>query len=1139
MNKILSILKQRAFSSVFATQFLGAFNDNLFRAAMSGFVMYKLAMAQGDKDVIVSLALGLFMLPFFLFSAAAGEMADKFRKDVIFKITKVCEVVIALLAVTGFYLNAPYMLLGVLFLMGCQSAFFGPAKYSVLPDVLKKDELIAGNALFEAGTYVAILMGVIIGGLIMSGESSGLAATACWIVSVAVAGLLASLRIPAVKAGMPDLKIRWNFLKSTWDNMKFATVKREIFLCILGISWFWLVGAVLISQIPGFAQNVLNADGKVYTFLLTLFSCGIGVGAMVCQTLLKGEISSKFLPASSILLTVFLADLALASLHINNAGEMQTLGMFLTSFAGVRVSFDLLMLAVSGGIYMVPLNAMLQIFAGEKIRSRVIATNNIINSLFMVAGSLVCIVLLKIGAGIAGIFVVMAAANAFVTIYICGLLPEHLVRSFAKQVLDYLYKIDVKGIENFKQLKRRSIIIANHTSFLDAVIIWTYLPSNVVFAINTHIAREWWVKPFLHLVNFVPLDPVNPMGVKSLIEAVKKGRRVVIFPEGRITTTGGLMKVYPGPAVIADKSNAHILPISIEGSQYSVFGRFAKRFKKRPKSRITVTILPPRYLELDKYAGGRELRGKTRRILAAKKLYDMMSEMKFAASDPDKTLFEGILEASRLVGPGKKVLEDIARNPLSYRRILTGAFALGDQFRKNTEAGDYVGLMLPNSNAVVLSFLGLQAYGRIPCMLNFSGGRNNILACCEAAKIRVVYTSREFVAKANLGSVVEAVREKGIRVVELEDVKQKMTLPDKLSALVKGYFPKKYMAKTQPADPAVVLFTSGSEGVPKGVVLSHRNIQANRFQIAASVDFGLLDSFFNAMPVFHSFGLTAGLFLPLLSGIKTFMYPSPLHYRVVPEMVYDTNSTVMFGTDTFYAGYAKVAHPFDFHTVRFAVAGAEKVKEETFQTYYDTFGVRLLEGYGATETSPVLSINLPMNFKRGTVGPLLPGIEYKLEKVPGVDVGGRLFVKGPNVMLGYLKTDNPGVLQPVENGWYDTGDIVDVDNEKYVRILGRAKRFAKIAGEMVSLTAVETEIAKLWKDADSAVVSIPDEKKGEQLVLFTTKPDASRREIAKYFREKGISELAVPKTVSVLDKLPLMGTGKTDYVALNEMAAKI
>lgn len=1135
MHKIRDILKQKAFLSVFATQFLGAFNDNLFRAALSGFVTYKLTeLAPESKQIVVTLAVGLFMLPFFLFSALAGEIADKYRKDILFKVTKAAELVIALLAVAAFYLESPALLLGVLTLMGTQSAFFGPAKYSVLPDVLKENELIAGNALFEAGTYLAILQGVIIGGLIMSGEGSGRAATSVWIVSVAALGFWTSLQIPAIQAASPHLRIRPNFLKLTWENMKFAFIKREIFLCILGISWFWLVGAVLISQIPGFAQNVLNADGNTYTFLLTLFSCGIGIGAIACQSLLKGEISSRYLPFSAILMTLFLGDLAWATLNISTAEEMQTLGAFLRTFTGVRISFDLFMLALCGGVYMVPLNAMLQIFADEKIRSRVIATNNIVNALFMVAGSAVCVVLLGIGIGIGGIFAVMAAANAFVALYICGLLPEHLVRSFARQALNFLYRVDFKGVENFRNLKGPAVIIANHTSFIDALLLWVYLPSDVFFAVNTHVAREWWIRPFLHLVKYVPLDPVNPMGVKSIIEEVRRGRKVVIFPEGRITVTGSLMKVYPGPAVIADKSDADLLPVYIEGAQYSVFGRFSHHFRKRPKSTISVTILPPRRLET-----GDDVKGRERRLRAAQKLYDIMCDMKFVGTNIDKSLFESMMEARRLVGARKKVLEDAARRPLNYGRLMTGAFALGERFVERTREKEYVGLMLPNSAAAVLTFFGLQVYGRVPCMLNFSGGLKNILACCSAAEIKTVFTSREFIEKANLGTAEEALRVKGLNIVFLEDVKKEIRFADMARAWGKSLNPEKHAVRSDPNAPAVVLFTSGSEGLPKGVVLSHRNIQANRAQLSAVIDFGLLDSFFNTMPVFHSFGLTAGMLLPLLSGIKTFMYPSPLHYRIVPELIYDTNSTVIFGTDTFYNGYAKVAHPYDFHSVRFAVAGAEKVKEETFKKWYDTFGIRLLEGFGATETSPVLSLNLPMNFRRGTVGRLLPGIESRLDPVPGVEKGGRLFVKGPNIMLGYLKADNPGVLQPVEDGWYDTGDIVDIDAEGFIRILGRAKRFAKIAGEMISLSAVESELSKLWPHNEHAVVAVPDEKKGEQLVLFTTGKNADRNAIQAFFKTAGVSDLAVPRTVKIMEALPLMGTGKTDYVKLSELAAKL
>jgi len=322
-------------------------------------------------------------------------------------------------------------------------------------------------------------------------------------------------------------------------------------------------------------------------------------------------------------------------------------------------------------------------------------------------------------------------------------------------------------------------------------------------------------------------------------------------------------------------------------------------------------------------------------------------------------------------------------------------------------------------------------------------------------------------------------------------------------------------------------------------VLSHKNIQANRFQLSACVDFTSVDIVFNALPLFHSFGLTGGMLLPVLSGLKVFLYPSPLHYRIIPELSYDTNATILFGTDTFLSGYAKLAHPYDFYSIRYVFSGAEKLKEETRKLWSEKFGVRIFEGYGTTETSPVIATNTPMHNRPGTVGRLLPAIHYKLEEVAGITEGQRLLVKGPNIMLGYLRAENPGVIDPPPAGWYDTGDIVSIDNDGYLKILGRAKRFAKIGGEMISLPAVENYLNQLWPTFQHAVISIPDAKKGEQLVLVTTNPQAAREEILTFAKANSIPEIMIPKKIITLDKLPLLGTGKTDYVAITKLVAEM
>ena len=353
-----------------------------------------------------------------------------------------------------------------------------------------------------------------------------------------------------------------------------------------------------------------------------------------------------------------------------------------------------------------------------------------------------------------------------------------------------------------------------------------------------------------------------------------------------------------------------------------------------------------------------------------------------------------------------------------------------------------------------------------------------------------------------------------------------------------NYYFKKINSSTS-NDLAIILFTSGSEGLPKGVALSHENIQANRFQLASRVDFSSKDIVFNSLPIFHSFGLTGGTLLPILAGIKTFFYPSPLHYRIVPELVYDTNATIMFGTNTFLSSYARFAHAYDFYSLRYVFAGAEKLDEETRKSWSEKFGVRIFEGYGATETSPALSTNTPMHNKPGSVGRLMPAIKFKLEEIVGITDGKKLLVSGPNIMKGYLLNTNPGKITPLEDGWYDTGDIVSIDEKGYISIKGRAKRFAKIAGEMISLTATEINLSKLCPQSSHAIIAIPDPKKGEQLILVTTSQTLKRLEISAFFKENQISELSVPKEIIMVEKLPLLGTGKVDYMEIKNMVNSI
>lgn len=1130
------LLKSRRFLPLFVTQFLGSLNDNLFRHFLAILITFELAQSlELDGQILVTLAMGVFVLPFFLFSAMAGQLADKFEKSASIRLIKLAEVAIMVCAAAGFLLEQPYFLLAVLFFMGTQSAFFGPLKYSILPDHLKDDELVGGNALVETATFVAILLGTILGGVV-SVDGTGVKIVAACLVLFAVLGWGASFRIPRAEPPAPNLKISLNVIRETLGILRFAADNRKIWLTILGISWFWLVGATFLSQFPAFTKDVLGADQSVGTLFMVVFSLGIAAGSLLCNKILKGEISPKYVPFAALGMTVFLADFYLAT---RGAAPVGTGLAAIKDFAAVggnwRILVDLFAIAACGGMFTVPLYAILQHDSDPEHRSRTIAANNIANSAFVVAGAVGAAGLLASGVSIQSIFILLAALNAVAAIYICGILPDALIKAFLKAALKFFYRVDVRGLENYEKAGKRAVVVVNHVSFLDAVLLATYLPVKPMFAINKDVAKAWWVKPFLGLVDAFPIDPTNPMATKSMIREVQKDKHCVIFPEGRITVTGALMKIYEGPGMVADKADAELIPIRIDGAQFTPFSRLRGKLRLRWFPKITMTILPPQKFEIPADAVGR-----ARRQIASVKLYDVMSKMMFETCDTDQTLYDALLDAKAAHGGSAVVAEDIERQPITYSKMVLGTIVLGRKLAALTSAGEYVGVMLPNSVGAVVTFFGLQAYGRVPAMLNFSTGSANMISAVTTAQVKTVFTSRRFIEMGKLDDVAAALAEH-VKIVYLEDIRETISAFDKISGLLSSLFARKIHERIERKadDPAVVLFTSGSEGTPKGVVLSHRNLLSNRHQLAACVDFNPTDIVFNALPIFHSFGMTGGMLLPVLSGIKTFFYPSPLHYRIVPALVYDTNATIMFGTDTFLTGYARVAHPYDFYSLRYVFAGAEKVKDETRRTWADKFGLRILEGYGATETSPVLAANTPMHFKPGTVGRLMPGIEYDLEPVPGIDAGGKLVVSGPNIMKGYLRAEKPGVLEPPADGKYDTGDIVSVDADGFVTIQGRAKRFAKIAGEMVSLTAVEGLAAAVWPDSMSAAVNIPDERKGEQVILFTDNADADRAALVSHAQANGMPELFVPKGIKVIDAVPVLGTGKIDYVTVGKMAAEL
>ncbi len=716
-----------------------------------------------------------------------------------------------------------------------------------------------------------------------------------------------------------------------------------------------------------------------------------------------------------------------------------------------------------------------------------------------------------------------------------------ILKPICKLITKIFYRVEVSGIENFIKVQDKCIIIANHQSLLDAALMELYLPKRPFFTIDAAWAEKWWVKHiFLRLVNVIKLNPFHPMAVKTLIKRVKEQEtRLLIFPEGRLSLTGHIMKMYDGAGMIAHFSGAPILPVRIEGAEHAkLMTPYLKgRLKRRFFPKIKITICPPEYLKCPA-----DIKGRKRRLIIRRHTQHLMSNMIVETQTQQNTIFSELLAAKKYYYAKDNIFKDIT-GPMTYKNLIKKSYVFANYLSKLKAKNNIknIGLLLPNLNATVINFLSCQLAEITPAMLNYSGGTKSVLDACTLAKITHVITHPLMVEKMKLEPLIEVLKENDINVLYLDEIITHI----KSHKLKYGFTYKiKRRNKKSNKDPksahkaACILFTSGSEGAPKGVVLSHRNILSNCTQLSICLDGYRQDVLFNSLPLFHAFGLVAGCLFPMLNGVRTYLYPSPLHYRLIPEYIYHENATIIFGTDTFLSGYARFANRYDFNQVRYVIAGGEKLKETTKQNYYDQFGLTIYEGYGATEMSPVIAVNSPLMFKQKTVGKILPGIEHKLVKIPDLETGKRLFLKGPTVMLGYYRIDSPGVLEPTPNGWYDTGDIVTIDEDDFITIQGRAKRFAKVAGEMLSLAHLEEIITELWPHNTSAILTRPDPKKGEALVLITDneiakKPkDKAKTLCRKHILEKGLSSLYFPAEIIFCKDIPLLSTGKINYPKL-------
>ncbi|MDR0571581.1 MAG: AMP-binding protein [Rickettsiales bacterium] len=1124
----------------FIIEFFTLLNESVFKNVLILLINFSIYDTVTISPYLLTLvSTSIFTIPQILFCYVAGNICDKYDKNYIVGKLKTFELFSYSFASISILLRSTPLLVLSLFTIAVQSVFFEIIKYSVVSEISNKNEYLKFNGLTLVFYFASWVLGILISYLCLLYHAGGFTISIILMTTVIINYTLSKqLKYQKhIKNNGITIRQKVHFIASDIKSLLFVAKRKYLFLTGFGIAWFWFVVISYMSQLHSFATEYLNTNEVVALSFIVIFVFGIFSGVLACFYLFKDKINIGFTPIPVIIVTLLTYTVFENNVFPNAAQTVFDFSTFFAKKGNIWLLVNFFLIGLFSAIYVVPLYSFLSLKTKSINRGRIFSGINFLNNLFVILSCIMCYVLSQKNFYVIDIFLFVAIANLLVGFYIMFLLPRSVILLFGKWLFKWVFSVKVKGIENYKAVQdKRIIIIANHQSFLDPLLLSMFIEDELSFAVAVHTHNTWYLRPFLKLANCFIMDSTNPMALKGLINMSRSGKKIMIFPEGRITTTGTMMKIYEGPAMVAEKSGALLVPVRIEGAQYTIFSRLKNKVRRRLSGDITLTVMPAQKIMVPNDTA---LSARQRRVEAGNQLHKIMLDLFYSLSKSKETLFEALLKSKKKFGSNHKIIEDTSFKPQTYKALILKSFVLGNFLSKFTQQKEYVGILLPNAVANVVLFFAMQSRDRIPVMLNFSAGVRNILIACNSTRTKYVFTSRLFIEKARLENVVEALKNDGINVIILEDQVNNITLKDKLSALLFSKFPKiayRRLTKGQVTcdDTAAVLFTSGSENLPKGVALSHFNFSSNRHQLLCSHIFNPSDIIFCCLPLFHAFGFGATL-ISIIAGTKVFFYPSPLHYRIIPELVYRTNSTIMFATNTFLERYARFANPFDFYSLRFIAVGGEKLTEKNKLVWSDRYGVKLFEGYGATETAPLIAFNSPMKYKFGTVGTFVPGIEYRLEKIEGIEEGGRLFLKGDNVFKGYIMLDKPCEIIPPKDGWYDTGDIASVDKDGYVKIIGRAKRFAKISGEMVSMLMVENEVNKIWPDNTNAILAEKDEKKGEKLTIVTNREDASIHEVVDFFHKNGLAEISIPKRILYIKDIPLLGTGKINYVELEKI----
>ncbi len=1119
------LLKSLGFQSFLWTQFLGAFNDNVCKIVVS-MIAVNMAAASGGGSGALSLVGAVFILPFLFFSGYAGHLADVYSKRSVLIVTKCFEIIWMGLSFLAFLSGRIDLMLGVLFLMALQSTFFSPAKYGILPEMLPDKDLSRANGLLEMSTFLAIILGTSIGSLMFAAWKDRLGLISLFLIAIAVSGTLISLgisRVPASGVHKPFPLNPWGEISK---GIKRLYGEKVLWHTVIGISYFWFLGALLQMVIMLFGKEVLALDDLQIGILVTFLAVGIGLGSLVAGRLSGDKVELGLVPLGSIGMGIFSILLSFSP----------------PSFPGAVTALSLL--GFSAGFFIVPLNALIQQKSGRGEKGRVIATSNFIDTIGILLASGVLWTfrdLLQIETD--RIILIFGLFTFLVTVYILTILPDFLIRFSLWLLTHTIYRIRIQGQEHVP-FRGPALLVCNHVSFVDGLLIGACIQRFIRFLVFSGFFDIKGLGWFLKKMKAIPISAGNRKGTVQSIErareSLKQGHVVCIFAEGAISRTGNMLSFKRGFERMGKELDVPIIPVHLDGLWGSIFsfekGRFFLKWPRRIPYPVTISFGKP----LPSTATAQTVR---------QAVMELGSEAVQFRRTKDDLLHLKFIRSAKSAWK-RPCMADSSGKRLTYGKALIGAFLLSRRIRQKCGKEEMVGLMLPASVGGALANIATLLAGKVPVNLNFTSGHEAIDSAIQQCGIKTVLTSKMFISKAKL--------EHRDEMVFLEDFSKTMKPIEKIGhAILLFLLPARFIQKLycpEEADPnrlATVIFSSGSTGVPKGVMLSHHNVLSNVESLAQLFWVTRKDTMMGVLPFFHSFGFTGTLWFPLISGFGAAYHPNPMEAKKVGEMVLKHKATILISTPTFYKAYIRRCSKEEFGSLRYAMVGAEKLRKEVALAFREKYDLGLLEGYGCTELAPVVCVNVDdvkhgPEFQKGsiseTVGHPVPGIAVKVvDPDTGVTqpIGqeGLLLVKGPNLMLGYLNQPKK-TAEVIQEHWYNTGDIASVDGDGFVRITDRLSRFSKIGGEMVPHIKIEEVISGILEGEECAVTAVPDKQKGERIIVFYVKPETTPEALWGQLKEHNLPKLWLPKRENIypVEALPVLGTGKRDLRALKALA---